>query len=114
MSGGSSHDRGTGHFVRERLTSFLLIPLTVWIIATLVAYAGADHAAVVALLTDPINGILMTALVVIGLYHSVLGVQVVVEDYFFDPQRRALLIVNWIAHLLVGAVCLYAIARLVF
>jgi succinate dehydrogenase / fumarate reductase membrane anchor subunit len=114
MSGGPSHDRGTPHFIHERLTSILLIPLTVWIIATLVAYAGADHAAVVALISDPINAVLMVSLVAIGLYHSVLGVQVVIEDYFFDPNRRTLLIVSWALHLIVGAVALYAIARLVF
>ena len=114
MSGGHSQERGTGHFIRERLSALLLIPLTVWIIATTVAYAGADHAAVVALISDPINGILMTSLVVLGLYHSVLGVQVVIEDYLFGSQRRAMLTLSWVLHLIVGAVALYAIAHIVF
>ena len=114
MSGAPSHDRGTTHFIRERLSSLLLIPLTVWFIATMVAYVGADHAAVVALLSDPIDLVLMASFVIVGMYHSALGVQVVIEDYFANPRRRTLIIANYAAHILVVIVCLYALVRIAF
>lgn len=110
----ASHDRGTPHFIRERLTSILLIPLTVWFIATMVAYAGAEHAAVLALLSDPLNAVLMASFVGIGLYHSALGVQVVVEDYLHGGQKRGALTASWLAHLVVAGVCFYAIAKIAF
>ena len=111
---GTSHERGTGHFIRERLTSILLIPLTVWFIATMVAFIGAEHVAVMALLKDPINLFLMAAFVLISLYHAALGLQMVIEDYLAGPNRRTLLTVSFGAHILVAVVCLYALARLVF
>ena len=78
---GSAKD-GTHHFWVQRLTAIGLIPLTVWFVAALVSLVGAGHGEVVDWLSQPVPAILMLLLIVSGMYHLKLGLQVVVEDYF--------------------------------
>lgn len=72
---------GTGHWWAQRLTSLALIPLAVWFVASVVAMAGADYAAMVAWVSNPLVAGLLILLIVATFYHATLGVQVVVEDY---------------------------------
>jgi len=77
---GSAKD-GTHHFWVQRLTAIALIPLTIWFVAALVSLTGAGHGEVTEWLRKPIPAILMLLLVVSGMYHLKLGLQVIVEDY---------------------------------
>lgn len=77
---GSAKD-GTHHFWVQRLTAIALIPLTIWFVAALVSLAGAGHGEVTDWLSKPVPAILMLLLIVSGMYHLKLGLQVIVEDY---------------------------------
>ncbi len=84
---------GVDHWWLQRLTAVLLVPLTVWFVAELVAHTGADHAAVIAWLGSPLRLGLMTLLIGATFYHAQLGVQVVIEDYIQGEGLRIALIV---------------------
>jgi len=77
---GSAKD-GTGHWWAQRLSALALVPLTVWFVASVIAMAGADHAAMTAWVGSPVVAGLLILLIVATFYHAVLGLQVVVEDY---------------------------------
>ncbi|HEX6978785.1 MAG TPA: succinate dehydrogenase, hydrophobic membrane anchor protein [Alphaproteobacteria bacterium] len=77
---GSAH-HGVGHWWAQRVTAVALVPLAVWFVASIVALAGADHAAVVDWIGRPVPAILLVALIVAVFHHAQLGVQVVIEDY---------------------------------
>lgn len=77
---GSAKD-GTGHWWAQRLSALALIPLTVWFVASVIAMAGAEHAAMRAWVASPVVAGLLILLIVATFYHAVLGLQVVVEDY---------------------------------
>ncbi|RDD61143.1 succinate dehydrogenase, hydrophobic membrane anchor protein [Ferruginivarius sediminum] len=77
---GSAKD-GTAHWWAQRLSALALIPLTVWFVASVIAMAGADHAAMTAWVSSPVVAGLLVLLVVATFYHGYLGLQVVVEDY---------------------------------
>jgi len=77
---GSAKD-GTGHWWAQRLSALALVPLTVWFVASVIAMAGADHAAMTAWVASPVVAGLLILLIVATFYHAVLGLQVVVEDY---------------------------------
>lgn len=77
---GSAKD-GTHHFWVQRLTAIALIPLTIWFVAAFVSLAGAGHGEVTEWLGKPVPAILMLLLIVSGMYHLKLGMQVIVEDY---------------------------------
>lgn len=76
-----SAKEGVHHWWMQRLSAVALIPLTLWFVASIVAMAGADHAAFAAWISNPIVAILMILLVTATFYHAQLGMQVVYEDY---------------------------------
>lgn len=77
---GSSKD-GLGHWWMQRLTALGLVPLVLWFVISIVSLSGQNHEQVVTWLQSPPHSILLSIFLVIGLYHSNLGLQAVFEDY---------------------------------
>ena len=91
---GSAKD-GTEHFWRQRVTAVALIPLAIWFAVSLVAMSGADHAAVLAWLKQPLPAAAMLLFVATGFAHLRLGMQVIIEDYVTaETGKIALLMLN--------------------
>jgi succinate dehydrogenase / fumarate reductase membrane anchor subunit len=85
---------GVEHWWRQRTTALALVPLTIWFVIWVIAMAGADRAAMVAWMHNPISAVLMIVLIVATFYHAALGLQVVIEDYVHgEGLRLATLIV---------------------
>lgn len=72
---------GTRHWWWQRLTAVALIPLSLWFVAFLLKLPVLTGSELVAWLTLPWNSILLLAYLWAALYHGMLGLQVVVEDY---------------------------------
>lgn len=84
---------GAGHFWQQRLTAIGLVPLLLWFVISVIGLAGADYATVKGWLGNPFNATLMLLVVLTAVWHAVLGVQVVVEDYVHtESSKWALLI----------------------
>ncbi len=113
VRGLGSAKSGVEHFWHQRLTAAALVPLTLWFVWLVARYAGAPHADVVAALSHPINAALMLLFVIAGLYHMVLGLNVVVEDYITTKLTKLALIflVNFSAFA-IAMVCAVAIMRI--
>jgi len=108
---GSAHS-GTGHFWRQRVSAVALVPLAIWFVCTALALVGASRHEAIAFLFVPINAILMALFVIAALYHMVLGVQVVIEDYVHhEGSKIVLLVLNQFFAWLVGAACLVALVK---
>lgn len=109
-----SAKEGVGHWWLQRLTALALIPLTLWFVASLVAHAGADHAAFLAWASSPVVFALAFALLVACFWHLALGLQTVIEDYVHGPKSKFLLLLlvkfGCIALGLAGTVALIVIA----
>src|SRR5687768_3291180 len=87
------------HWWLQRLTAVALLPLGLWFAYELLTLPGFDHATVAAWVREPITSILLISMVVAVGYHSVLGVQVVVEDYVTGKGlRAATLMASTLAH----------------
>ena len=84
-----SAQKGTGHWWRQRLTAIALVPLGLWFMISLAAAGDLGYASTVAWLARPLNAVLLSAFVLTLLYHSKLGVQVVIEDYVSSPRLQA-------------------------
>lgn len=106
---------GTQHAWRMRVTSFALLPLTlafVWIVLGLV---GKDYATVQATLGSPVVAIIMLLFVPTGVYHMMLGMQTIIEDYVHSEHAKTWsLLANMFFCAVVGLASVYAILRISF
>jgi len=104
---------GTTHFLRQRLTAVALVPLSVWFVASALAYVGAEQGAVAAFFAEPLNAILMALFLLAALYHMSLGLQVIIEDYVHQEGLKLayIVLVRFVAWG-TGAACGYALVKL--
>lgn len=115
VRGMGSAKEGVQHWWMQRLTAVALVPLTLWLAISIIAHAGAGHAAVTAWMGQPVPAILMILLVVGGYYHAKLGIQVVIEDYVHNEGVKfAALIGLKLLTVLLGVASVFAILKLAF
>lgn len=107
--------QGSGHWMQERVTSALLVPLSLWLIYSITTATGFTHVDVMLWLVDPVNAILLLATLVITFHHAVLGLQVVIDDYIASPilNRVVSELVKGVFVLMTFA-CIVAIFRIAF
>ena len=113
--GPGSAEKGVGHWWSQRLSAVLLIPLVTWFLLSLLSLGSLSHGVVTAWMTRPFNALLLSIFVITVVYHSKLGIQVVVEDYVHGQQLlRVTLASMTFVHIIAGATGLYAILRIAF
>lgn len=111
---GAMRSSTTG-WLLERATAIVLVPLTVWFVAALIAHAGSDHAALITWLRSPFNAGMMALLLIVLFWHTALGLGVVIKDYVHDiKQRRIVLIAMRLACLALSLVGIVAVAQIAF
>lgn len=113
VRGLGSAGEGTGHFIKQRLTAIANIPLFVGFILVLVSVSGKDHSQAVATLSHPLVAALMLGVVLSGLVHMRLGMQVIIKDYVKSELAKvALLAGNTIFTVGIGVLCILSILKL--
>ena len=110
--GTGSAKEGVQHWWAQRLTSIALVPLSIWFAVSLLSLPSFDHAIVAAWMSQSRTALLLVLFVLVGAWHSQLGVRVVVEDYVHATGLRTLtLVVVTFAHALVAAAGVFAILK---
>ena len=103
---------GAGHWLSERITSILLVPLSVWAVFAGFRLASVDYATAVDWIQKPFNAVMLILLVAVSFLHMHAGMRVIVEDYIHKTlTKSALLIVNLIVCLLFGALAVLSILK---
>lgn len=103
-----SAKEGATHWWWQRITALMLLPLALWFIASIwsIVIAGASYEKFVTWLKEPISAILMLVFVGAMLFHTKLGLQVVIEDYVHVKWLKWTLITK----LTIGIILLFAIS----
>jgi succinate dehydrogenase / fumarate reductase membrane anchor subunit len=98
-----------------RVTSIVLVPLTIAFVWLLLALVGQDYNGARALLGRPFVAILMLVYVLVGIYHMQLGMQTIIEDYVHSEWAKIILLIGNVSFAFcVGVACIYAVLKLSF
>jgi succinate dehydrogenase / fumarate reductase, membrane anchor subunit len=112
MSGG----HGTRPFIAQRVTSMALLVLAPWFaISAALSMSDTGYVAAIDFLSQPLNGVGVILFAVAALYHMQIGMQEIVEDYIHKPfTKAALLVINTLLCIAVGAGAIYAVLNINF
>ncbi|MGH8175699.1 MAG: succinate dehydrogenase, hydrophobic membrane anchor protein [Steroidobacter sp.] len=105
---------GPGHWWSQRVTAVALVVLTLWFAAALLRMGTVEYGAVIAWIDDPVTAVLLALLIGALVYHSQLGVQVVIEDYVHGGAKVVTLLVVNFLHVVAGALGIFAVLRIAF
>ncbi|MCZ6901743.1 MAG: succinate dehydrogenase, hydrophobic membrane anchor protein [Rickettsia endosymbiont of Ixodes persulcatus] len=102
-----SANSGSHHWLLQRVTGIILALCSIWLIYFTLTNKNSDLSIIMWELKKPFNVVALLITVIISLYHAMLGMQVVIEDYIScNKLRNALIIV-------VKLFCLVTIAAFV-
>ena len=88
---------GLAHWRNQRLSSLLLVPLTLWLLWAGVALTGANYSEAVAFFRQPFHSGMALLTAGIMAYHAQSGIAVVCEDYISPRGLQSALI--WLTRL---------------
>ncbi len=106
---------GFSHWWLQRVTSVALVLLGLWFVFELLRMPTFQYEFAVAWIAMPLNAVLLLLLIGTLVYHSQLGVQVVVEDYVHHHGLKiATMMLLTFAHVAVAALAIFAVLRIAF
>jgi succinate dehydrogenase / fumarate reductase membrane anchor subunit len=88
---GSAKD-GTRHWWAQRVTGIALVPLSVWLVASLIGLLSGDYETARVAMGNPVTASLWILFVVAAFHHGQLGLQVVIEDYVHGEGAKIVLL----------------------
>jgi succinate dehydrogenase / fumarate reductase membrane anchor subunit len=111
--GRGSAREGTQDWWVQRLTAVALVPLSLWFAMSLISMQNLAFWQVRPWVAEPMHGILLILLVLTLLYHSDLGVRVVVEDYVHHGAVKvAILVLLKFLHVALAVGAVYAVVSI--
>lgn len=114
LGSGSAKD-GTEHFWAQRLSAIALALLGCWFVLSFMQLDDYSRRVLLAWIAAPLNSILLALLSITLAWHSMLGIQVIIEDYVHGPFIKVVsLITSKFAHLLAATVAVYAVLKISF
>ena len=101
---------GIKHWKYSRISSIVLIPLTIWFVAFFSKNLGMPFEQVASSLSTPLNSLLMLTFITATIFHLQQGLQVIIEDYVY---RRLWINLNIVFCSLLLIVSIISLGKLV-
>lgn len=100
---------GTDHWWAQRLTAIAMVPLGLWFAFALPGMPHGNFQLMQAWVAETRHAIPLLLLVVTLVYHSSLGVQVVLEDYVHGGAGVAARVLSKFVHVALAVAGIYAV-----
>lgn len=110
---GASHTGTIDHW-RMTISSVALAILTPAFLMVVGGAIGLPHEAVLAYFGRPYPAIVTGLFITVGMLHFIKGMQMIIDDYMDDTERKVALIFSVILGYGVIAVSLFALAKMAF
>ncbi|OYQ78751.1 succinate dehydrogenase, hydrophobic membrane anchor protein [Ignatzschineria sp. F8392] len=111
---GSAHS-GSVSWLAQKVSAVVLALLFLWFAFSFASLYGKSFEEVLFWVGTPMNTILLVVLVVAGIYHAILGLQVLIEDYVSKTcQRIVILSAMRVILSVIGIAIVWAIIRVGF
>ncbi len=108
-----SEQHGAGEWTAERLSSLILVPLTLWAMWSAFRIAGGGYDGAMVWFSNPLNAVLLAVTLLATLWHMNMGLKVIVEDYIHKAGSKGLLLgLNTLFCLVLAAASVFFIVRL--
>ena len=103
-------EKGTPHFMFQRITALVMVPLTVWFVASLIAHSGDSRMELIKWIAQWHVAPPLASLLLVGFFHMRLGIEVVIDDYIHKPDTRGMLhFLNILFALILGAIAVWSV-----
>jgi succinate dehydrogenase / fumarate reductase, membrane anchor subunit len=114
VTGLGSAKSGVEHWWLQRVSAVAVALLGIWFLVSLACLNQFDYATVTHWMSNPCNAALLVLWVSALLYHSKLGVQVVIEDYFQGAKKTTLIVTSTLLHTALTVLGVIAVLRIAF
>ena len=91
-SAGHARESGYGHWRWQRISAVITLALMVYFTYLMASLGSLDYMEARSFVATPYQGIALGSLVVVGLFHAALGVQMIIEDYIPLASGRLVLV----------------------
>ncbi|NNF17340.1 MAG: succinate dehydrogenase, hydrophobic membrane anchor protein [Gammaproteobacteria bacterium] len=113
-----SAKQGSGHWWSQRMSAVAMAPLGLWLVwslAGLVNGQAPDYTTLTQWLRAPLNTVLVSLTLLVMLYHSHLGIQVILEDYIKHGWLRVTtMILQKFVHVALAFAGIYSVLKIAF
>ncbi len=107
--GRGSAKSGPDHWLAQRSTAIALVPLGLWFVFSMISLQHGSYELVAAWVAEPLNAILLILLVIALVYHSMIGLQVIIEDYVHGGLGYLTLIAVQFVHAMLAVAGIYSV-----
>lgn len=110
--GKGSAKEGVQHFWVQRVSAVALVPLSLWFVFSVARLPLESFGAVRHWMAAPSVAVLLSLFIATLFYHSMLGIQVVVEDYVAGEGKKLVtLLLLKFAHAAAAAAGIFAVLK---
>lgn len=111
--GSGSAKEGTEHWWMQRVTAIALLILGLWFLLSFAGLESYSRLSLHSWVGQPFNTVMLILASVTLAWHSVLGVQIIIEDYVHGALLKVLsLLFSKFAHVFLAAAAVLAILKI--